>query len=310
MRTRRGSTRGGPSYGVRSARRPTTSSSCPWRALRPRRGSTSWCGRSPKRTIGGSSSSSRAKAESERGSSGLRETPECVLVLTGDVEWERIVELYVAADVFALLSEREPWAVVVNEAAACGLPLVLSDRVGAAHDLLRDGENGALVPAGDVAGRGGGTPRARGRSGTSPRAGSALARARTRLGLRAERPGLPRRRARSRTRSKLASSRAPTSDSRPEPVLLARRRGDRALAHRAVRSARGGLRRRGRHGRPPRSRGRAAPDRAQRRRHHTRCVDVLRALRAGASGRELRLIPRLGAATRLERSSARTSSSA
>jgi glycosyltransferase involved in cell wall biosynthesis len=72
------------------------------------------------------------------------------LVLTGDVEWARIVELYVAADVFALLSEREPWAVVVNEAAACGLPLVLSDRVGAAHDLLRDGENGTLVPAGDV----------------------------------------------------------------------------------------------------------------------------------------------------------------
>jgi len=52
--------------------------------------------------------------------------------------------------VFALLSEREPWAVVVNEAAACGLPLVLSDRVGAAHDLLRDRENGFLVGAGDV----------------------------------------------------------------------------------------------------------------------------------------------------------------
>jgi glycosyltransferase involved in cell wall biosynthesis len=74
------------------------------------------------------------------------------LVLAGDVDWERIVELYVAADVFALLSEREPWAVVVNEAAACGLPLVLSDRVGAAHDLLKDGENGALVAADDVAG--------------------------------------------------------------------------------------------------------------------------------------------------------------
>ena len=72
------------------------------------------------------------------------------LVLTGDLDWERIAELYVAADVFALLSEREPWAVVVNEAAACGLPLVLSDRVGAAHDLLRDGENGVLVAAGDV----------------------------------------------------------------------------------------------------------------------------------------------------------------
>jgi glycosyltransferase involved in cell wall biosynthesis len=72
------------------------------------------------------------------------------LALLGDVDWGRIVELYVAADVFALLSERETWAVVVNEAAACGLPLVLSERVGAAHDLLRDGENGTLVPAGDV----------------------------------------------------------------------------------------------------------------------------------------------------------------
>ncbi|HUF01629.1 MAG TPA: glycosyltransferase [Gaiellaceae bacterium] len=72
------------------------------------------------------------------------------VVFAGDVAWGRIVELYVAADVFVLLSEREPWGVVVNEAAACGLPLVLSDRVGAAYDLLRDGENGALVPAGDV----------------------------------------------------------------------------------------------------------------------------------------------------------------
>jgi glycosyltransferase involved in cell wall biosynthesis len=72
------------------------------------------------------------------------------LTLAGDLEWEQIVQVYVAADVFALLSEREPWAVVVNEAAACGLPLVLSDRVGAAHDLLRDGENGFVVAAGDA----------------------------------------------------------------------------------------------------------------------------------------------------------------
>ena len=50
----------------------------------------------------------------------------------------------------------------MNEAAACGLPLVLSDRVGAAHDLLRDGENGTLVPAGDV------DTRRRGRCASSP----------------------------------------------------------------------------------------------------------------------------------------------
>jgi glycosyltransferase involved in cell wall biosynthesis len=63
---------------------------------------------------------------------------------------DTVVEAYAAADVFALLSEHEPWGVVVNEAAACGLPLVLSDRVGAGRDLLADGENGLLVSAGDV----------------------------------------------------------------------------------------------------------------------------------------------------------------
>jgi glycosyltransferase involved in cell wall biosynthesis len=73
------------------------------------------------------------------------------LVTPGDIPWSRIAEVYVASDVFALLSRWEPWGVVVNEAAACGLPLVLSDRVGAAADLLRDGENGTLVPADDVA---------------------------------------------------------------------------------------------------------------------------------------------------------------
>ncbi len=68
----------------------------------------------------------------------------------GVVPWERLAELYVAADVFVLLSRHEPWGVVVNEAAACGLPLVLSDRVGAAYDLLHEGENGFVVPADDV----------------------------------------------------------------------------------------------------------------------------------------------------------------
>ena len=71
------------------------------------------------------------------------------LVVLPHLEWERIAERYVIADVFALLSTHEPWGVVVNEAAAAGLPLVLSDRVGAAHDLLEDGRNGILVPAGD-----------------------------------------------------------------------------------------------------------------------------------------------------------------
>jgi glycosyltransferase involved in cell wall biosynthesis len=72
------------------------------------------------------------------------------VLFPGALGADRLVEAYVAADVFALLSRHEPWGVVVNEAAACGLPLVLSERVGAAYDLLRPGENGALVPVDDA----------------------------------------------------------------------------------------------------------------------------------------------------------------
>jgi glycosyltransferase involved in cell wall biosynthesis len=70
-------------------------------------------------------------------------------VVTGGLSEDALAQRYVDADVFALLSRHEPWGVVVNEAAASGLPLVLSDRVGAARDLLRDGDNGFLVPADD-----------------------------------------------------------------------------------------------------------------------------------------------------------------
>ncbi|TML66814.1 MAG: glycosyltransferase family 4 protein, partial [Actinobacteria bacterium] len=70
---------------------------------------------------------------------------------TGDLPQEEVAREYAQADVFALLSRREPWGVVVNEAAASGLPLVLAEDVGAARDLLRDADNGFLVPREDVA---------------------------------------------------------------------------------------------------------------------------------------------------------------
>ena len=87
----------------------------------------------------------RGRLESLATELGLR------VVFTGSIPWERIIEVYVASDLFALVSRHEPWGVVVNEAAACGLPLVLSEHVGAARDLLRPGENGVLVPPDDVA---------------------------------------------------------------------------------------------------------------------------------------------------------------
>ena len=58
----------------------------------------------------------------------------------------QIGSVYMLSDVFILPSTYEPWAVVVNEAAAAGCVLVATSVVGAAHELIRDGYNGRLVP--------------------------------------------------------------------------------------------------------------------------------------------------------------------
>jgi glycosyltransferase involved in cell wall biosynthesis len=57
---------------------------------------------------------------------------------------------YDAADVFVLPSRQEPWGLVVNEAMNAGRAVVVSDKVGSGPDLVRPGENGAIVPAGDA----------------------------------------------------------------------------------------------------------------------------------------------------------------
>jgi len=63
--------------------------------------------------------------------------------LSGDDVWDA----YYAADVFVLPSRDEPWGLVVNEAMAAGLPVVVSDRVGCADDIVVDGGTGLIVPA-------------------------------------------------------------------------------------------------------------------------------------------------------------------
>lgn len=55
-----------------------------------------------------------------------------------------------AAGAFVLPSRFEPWGVVVQEAAASGVPLVLSDQVGAGVHLMRSNWNGYTFPAGSA----------------------------------------------------------------------------------------------------------------------------------------------------------------
>ena len=57
---------------------------------------------------------------------------------------------YSMADVFVLPSGFEPWGLVVNEALCFGLPVITSDKVGATGDLVQEGVNGFVYPAGNV----------------------------------------------------------------------------------------------------------------------------------------------------------------
>jgi glycosyltransferase involved in cell wall biosynthesis len=50
-----------------------------------------------------------------------------------------------------LPSEREPWGLVVNEAMNAGKPILASDAVGAARDLVLHGRTGYVYSVGDVA---------------------------------------------------------------------------------------------------------------------------------------------------------------
>jgi hypothetical protein len=61
-----------------------------------------------------------------------------------------VAGLYAVSDMLLLPSDREPWGVVVAEAAAAGLAIVASDVVGAAPELVHDGRNGYQFSAGDV----------------------------------------------------------------------------------------------------------------------------------------------------------------
>jgi glycosyltransferase involved in cell wall biosynthesis len=67
----------------------------------------------------------------------------------GYVPYPELPALYAAADLFVHPAREERWGVSVQEALACGLPVVASSRVGAAYDLIEAGGNGFVYPAGD-----------------------------------------------------------------------------------------------------------------------------------------------------------------
>lgn len=63
---------------------------------------------------------------------------------------ESLPAYFARADVFVLPSRHDGWGVVVNQALAAGLPIIVSDAVGAGFDYVENGINGARVEAGSV----------------------------------------------------------------------------------------------------------------------------------------------------------------
>jgi 1,2-diacylglycerol 3-alpha-glucosyltransferase len=65
----------------------------------------------------------------------------CV-TFAGHRSTQELLPYYAFASAFVLPSLREPWGLVVNEAMASALPVLVSQICGAAGDLVREGENG------------------------------------------------------------------------------------------------------------------------------------------------------------------------
>jgi glycosyltransferase involved in cell wall biosynthesis len=67
----------------------------------------------------------------------------------GFVNQTELPKYYAAGDVFVLPTLDDPRGTVTNEAMACGLPVIVTDKLGAVGDIVLDGDNGFVFPAGD-----------------------------------------------------------------------------------------------------------------------------------------------------------------
>ncbi len=68
----------------------------------------------------------------------------------GFVQIDKLPIYYGLASVFVHPSHKDTWGLVVNEAMAAGLPVLVSSRCGCAQDLVCEGENGFTFASHDV----------------------------------------------------------------------------------------------------------------------------------------------------------------
>ena len=68
----------------------------------------------------------------------------------GFAQREELAVYYALAEMLILPTYTDTWGLVVNEAMACGRPVILSQAAGCAADLVTEGWNGRSVPPRDV----------------------------------------------------------------------------------------------------------------------------------------------------------------
>lgn len=70
--------------------------------------------------------------------------------LAGFKQKRELVKLYGISDILVLPSKKEAHSAVVKEAMCFGLPIIVSDKVGVAGELVKHNENGFVYPCGDT----------------------------------------------------------------------------------------------------------------------------------------------------------------
>ncbi len=70
--------------------------------------------------------------------------------LPGFLQLHQLTSYYALAEAFVLPSTHEQWGLVLNEAMACGLPVLASSECGSTREMIRNNENGLVFDPFDL----------------------------------------------------------------------------------------------------------------------------------------------------------------